>query len=109
MRGGSAGGRAPLPRDGLALSGLWAGPGVRAAVHGQWKESLDSTRIAILSTLTLLGAGLVLRGKTKGVLRAGVKWTEERMWLSAILLVGLVIYWLLRFVLDGSQWQLVVG
>jgi hypothetical protein len=30
------------------------------------------------------------------------------MRLSAILLGGVLVYWLLRFLLDGSQWQLVV-
>ena len=95
----------------------WPCPGCglgRACVlllRGQWRESLRLHAYApvVLLALAVLGAGLVLRGRAKGTLRAGVKWTEERLRLSAILLAGLLIYWLLRFVLDGSQWRLVVG
>ena len=79
-------------------------------VRGHWKESLRVHAYGpiLLLTLAVLGAGLVLRGRAKAALRAGVKWTEERLWLSAILLWGLLLYWFLRFMLDSSQWQLVV-
>ena len=94
----------------------WPCPGCglgRACVlllHGHWKESLRVHAYApiLLLTLALLGAGLVLRGRAKAALRAGVKWAEERLRLSVILLWGLLLYWLLGFMLDGSQWRLIV-
>jgi hypothetical protein len=80
-------------------------------LHGQWKESLRLHAFApiLLLVLALLAAGLVLHGEAKAVLIQGVRWTEDRLRLPAVLLGGLLVYWLLRFVLDASQWQLVVS
>jgi hypothetical protein len=95
----------------------WPCPGCglgRACVlllHGQWRESLRMHAYApiLLLALSLLAAGLVLQGRAKAALQAGVRWTEERLRLATLLLWGLVGYWLLRFLLDGSHWRLVVS
>lgn len=94
----------------------WPCPGCglgRACVlllRGNICESLRLHAYApvLLGTLAILGAGLVLRGKGRGVLCAAVRWIEERTAVSVVLLVGLIVYWLLRFVLDASQWRLLV-
>ena len=94
----------------------WPCPGCglgRACVlllHGQWRESIRMHAFApvLIAVLVLLAAGLALRGRAKSVLREAVKRFEEGTGASRILLFGLVVYWLLRFLLDASQWQLVV-
>jgi hypothetical protein len=94
----------------------WPCPGCglgRACVlllRGQWWESIRVHAFApvLILVLALLGAGLVLRGESRDALQRTVKWLEERTAISRILLFGLVVYWLLRFLLDASQWQLVV-
>lgn len=95
----------------------WPCPGCglgRACVlllHGEWRMALRLHAYApvLLASLAVLGAGLVLRGRPKAVLREAISWMESRMWLSTVLLVGLIVYWLLRLVLDESHWQLLVS
>jgi hypothetical protein len=79
-------------------------------LRGQFGESLRMHAYApvLLVTLVVLGAGLVVRGKGRKVLCAAIRGIEERTAVSVVLLVGLPVYWLLRFVLDASQWHLVV-
>lgn len=93
----------------------WPCPGCglgRACVlllHGEWRESLRVHAYApiLLVTLAVLGVGLLLRGKARAALRQGVGWLEERMFLSTVLLMGLIVYWALRLVLDGSGLKLI--
>lgn len=94
----------------------WPCPGCglgRACVlllEGRWRESLWVHAFApvLLFTLIVLGAGLVLRGEAKEALRAGVLWLEQRLLLAVLLLAGLLIYWLLRLMLDGRHLQLLL-
>ena len=63
----------------------------------------------LLLTLAVLSAGLVLRGKAKEGLCAAVQWLEARARLSEMLALGLMIYWLVRLVLDAPHWRMVVS
>ncbi len=95
----------------------WPCPGCglgRACVlllRGEWRESLRLHAYApvLLFTLALLGVGLLLRGRARTALRESVAWLEGRAWLSTVLLGALPIYWLLRLVLDGPGWRLLVS
>ncbi|MEP6672641.1 MAG: DUF2752 domain-containing protein [Chthoniobacter sp.] len=95
----------------------WPCPGCglgRASVlllRGEWRGALRLHAFApvLLVALAVLGAGLVLRGRARERLRTAVRWLEEKAMLSAVLLSGALIYWLLRLLLDESQWQLLVS
>jgi hypothetical protein len=80
-------------------------------LRGEWKESLRLHAYApvLLLTLALLATGLFLRGRSKVVLCEAVRWTEERALLSTVLLLGVIVYWLLRMVLDGPGSPLIVN
>lgn len=94
----------------------WPCPGCglgRASVlllRGEWRGALRLHAFApvLLLALSVLGAGLLLRGRARAALRSAVSWAEGRMWLSTGLCVALIVYWVLRLVLDESQWALLV-
>ena len=114
---------------GLCISGLggwpcplyhatgWPCPGCglgRACallLEGHWAESLRVHAFApiLLAGLVLLGAGLLLQGRARVVLRRSVEWLEDRLCFSVFLLWGLVVYWLLRLMLDGAGWKLIAS
>jgi hypothetical protein len=96
---------------GWPCPGCGLGRACALLLRGDWRASVRLHAFApvLVIALGLLGLGLVLRGKPKATLCAGVRWLEERVLLSAILLVGLIVYWLLRLVLDASPQGLLVS
>ena len=96
---------------GWPCPGCGLGRACALLLHGRWQESLRLHAYApvLLFTLSLLALGLVLPKRARTALRAAVGRVEEKTMISVILLVGLVVYWLLRFVLDASQRQLLVS
>ena len=95
---------------GLPCPGCGLGRATVRLLHGDWRQALRLHAFApfLLCALVVLAVGLVLKGSAKEKWRRAVRALEERARLSQVLLVGLVVYWLLRFVLDASQWQMVV-
>lgn len=96
---------------GWPCPGCGLGRACALLLRGDWRESLRAHAYApvLLLTLAVLGIGLFLRGRARLALRRGVAWTEERLYLSTFLLWGLVVYWVLRLVLDGAGWKLVAS
>lgn len=96
---------------GWPCPGCGLGRACALLLRGEWRESLRTHACApiLLLTLGVLGAGLLLKGNARLALSRGVAWLEERLFISSILLSGLVVYWLLRLVLDGSGMKLVVS
>jgi len=62
----------------------------------------------LILTLGLLGAGLLLRGRARSALLAGVQWIEDRTRLVPVLLVALLFYWVWRFTLDAPGFRALV-
>jgi hypothetical protein len=94
----------------------WPCPGCglgRACVlllGGKWSAALLMHAFAplLIVTLGLLGTGLLLRGRARSVLLAGVQWIEDRTRLVPALLVALFFYWALRFTLDAPGFRALV-
>jgi len=80
-------------------------------LQGRWGESLRLHAFAplLLMALAVLGAGLLLRGHAREGLREAIRGLENRFRLSQVLLAGLIIYWLLRLMLDAAQWRMLVS
>lgn len=80
-------------------------------MRGEWWPALRLHAFTplFLLTLALLGAGLLLRGRAFEVFRARVQWIEERTPLVPALLGALLVYWALRFALDGPGFRALVS
>lgn len=95
----------------------WPCPGCglgRASVmmlKGDWRNGLRWHAFApvLLLVLTVLAGGLILPGRSKAALRKRICWLEKELYLGAVLLFGLIAYWLLRLVLDATHWQMLAS
>lgn len=86
----------PCPGCGLGRASL-------LFLRGEFQESFRLHAFAglLILALTALGAGL-MPGAAGARVRRGVRKMEERTWLVPVVLVGLILYWLLRFWLDAQ-------
>ena len=100
-----------LQATGLPCPGCGLGRACVLLLHGDWLPALRLHAFAPLLFLMLavLGAGLLLRGRAFEVLRARVQWIEERTLLVPALLGALLVYWALRFALDGPGFRPLVS
>lgn len=96
---------------GWPCPGCGLGRACALLLRGEWRASLRMHAFApvLLLALGVLGAGLLLRGRSREALRNRVAWVEERLYFSVFLLWGLIVYWVLRLLLDGSGWKLIVS
>ncbi|MBS1786833.1 MAG: DUF2752 domain-containing protein [Acidobacteria bacterium] len=93
----------------LKLTG-WPCPGcgltraVLALLHGEWKKSLTLHAFApiLLAALALIGIASFLPQQQRQRLADTVENIEKRTRLSAVLLIGFVVYWLIRLLLPAS-------
>ena len=103
--GGLPGWGCPL----LKLTG-WPCPGcgltraVLALLHGEWKKSLTLHAFApiLLAALALIGIASFLPQQQRQRFADTVENIEKRTRLSAVLLIGLVAYWLVRLLFPAS-------
>ncbi len=96
---------------GWPCPGCGLGRACALLLRGEWQQSLRMHVFApvLLLALGVLGAGLLLRGRTREALRNRVVWMEERLRVSVLLLWGLIVYWVLRLMLDAPGWSLIVN
>lgn len=93
----------------LKLTG-WPCPGcgltraVLALLHGEWKKSLTLHAFApiLLAALALIGIASFLPQQQRQRFADTVENIEKRTRLSAVLLIGLVAYWLVRLLFPAS-------
>jgi hypothetical protein len=100
-----------LQATGLPCPGCGLGRASGLLLHGDWLPALRLHVFAplLLLTLAVLGAGLLLRGRAFEVLHARVQWVEERTPLVPALFGALLMYWALRFALDGPGFRALVS
>jgi len=93
----------------LKLTG-WPCPGcgltraVLALLHGAWKKSLTLHAFApiLLAALALIGIASFLPQQQRQRFADTVERVEKKTRLSAVLLIGLVVYWLIRLLFPAS-------
>ena len=84
----------PCPGCGLTRAAI-------ALLHGDWRTALALHAYApvFLLALLLFACAALLPARPRDLLVGGVAAFERRTGASAVLAVGLVVYWLARFVL----------
>lgn len=93
----------------LKLTG-WPCPGcgltraVLALLHGEWQKSLTLHAFApiLLAALALIGIASFLPQQRRHRFADTVEKVEKKTMLSVVLLIGLVIYWLVRLLYPAS-------
>ena len=93
----------------LKLTG-WPCPGcgltraVLALLDGEWKKSLTLHAFApiLLAALALIGIASFLPQQQRQRFADTVERVEKKTKLSAVLLIGLVVYWLIRLLFPAS-------
>ena len=83
---------------GVACPGCGLSRATIALVRGDWRTALALHAYApvLLLALILFGCAALLPARPRATLAAGVAAIEQRTGLSALLLIGLICYWLAR-------------
>jgi hypothetical protein len=95
----------PCPGCGLSRAML-------ALLRGEWATSLNLHAFApfFLMALILISLAMVLPAPQRQRLVGRVKWLEQRSGVTAILLVALVFYWLIRLLFfRAAFFNLIMG
>lgn len=83
---------------GLPCPGCGLSRAVVVLLHGDWRSSLELHAFApfIVLALTLIAAATILPHRQRNWLAGQLEIVERRTGITAILLIGLVLYWLIR-------------
>ena len=94
----------PCPGCGLTRASL-------ELLRGQWRASLSHHAFAplLLVAVTMIGGANLLPGSLRLALIDGVERLEQRTGLTALLLVGLVLYWIARLTFARETLLLAAG
>jgi hypothetical protein len=94
----------PCPGCGLSRASL-------ELLHGDWQAALTRHAFApvVLAGLAMIGVASLLPDRFRLPLAEGVARLERRTGLSALLLVGLVLYWIARWTFARETLLLLAG